>query len=465
MTQLSPLDAVFLSMETPETPAQIGGLAILDPATASAGQGFDFDRFVDFAAERIALCPRFSWKVREVPFGLDRPYWVEDEQLDLRKHIQRAALPQPGAPQELADVASQLFSLPLDRSRPLWEMFLIEGLQGGRVALLWKVHHCLMDGESGAGLAELLFDASPELAARPLTPIGEVETPGEGPSFAQMLRQSLKNGARRNVALGRNLASLLSKVVASVRSDEGNISAPRASFNGTVGSRRSVAWSSVPLCHVKEIKERLGVSVNDVILGLTGGSVRRYLELRDELPKETLYAMMPMSTRKKGDKTVNNQVRDVSVLWGTNVEDPVERILRINQATTKAKQDAERGSVNFMQGMAESLAPISMKTVSRFGAAAADRVPLPGNAVVSNVRMTDFPLYVAGAQVVSMVPMSVLAPTQGLNITVVTYCGEMHFGVIADPRLCPDPWQIAEGIAKALVELQTAMDGFESAVA
>jgi diacylglycerol O-acyltransferase len=293
----------------------------------------------------------------------------------------------------------------------------------------------------------------------------ETESPGRRPSFARMLRRSLENGARRNLALGRNLSAMASAMLTSARSEEGAISAPRASFNGIVGSRRAVAWSSVPLSHVMEVKQDLGVSVNDVILGITGGSVRRYLEERGELPEQSLYALMPMSTRKKGDTTVNNQVRDVAVDWGTDIEEPVERILHINEASIKAKQEARAGKANFIQGMAESLAPAAMKAVSRFGAVAADRVPLPGNAVVSNVRMTDFPIYVAGAKVVGMVPMSVLAPTQGLNITVVTYCGELHFGVIADPRLCGDPWQIAEGIAKALVELQARMDGFDGPVA
>ncbi len=458
MTQLSPLDGVFLSMETAETPAEIGGLAILD---VSGAEGFGFDRFVEFCAERLALCPRFSWRVQEVPFGLDLPYWIEDEELDLRHHIRRAALPQPGGIQELAEVASSLFSLPLDRSRPLWEMHLIEGLQGGRVALLWKVHHCMMDGESGAGLVELFFDMEPEPAARPLFPIEEVESPGTGPSFARMVRRGFRNGIRRNFALARNVTGMVSSMVASARSDEGSVTAPRASFNGIVGSRRAVAWTSLPLSHVKEIKEQLGVSVNDVILGITGGSVRRYLELRDELPEQSLYAMMPMSTRKQGDKTVNNQVRDVAVEWATDIEDPVERILKIHAATKKAKREAAAGSVSFIQGTAESLAPASMKALARFGAAAANRIPLPGNAVVSNVRMVDFPLYIAGARIAEMVPMSVLAPTQGLNITVLTYCGELHFGVISDPRLCPEPWQIAEGIAKSLVDLQAAADRFD----
>ncbi len=466
MSQLSPLDGVFLSMETPETPSTIGGLAILDPTTHPE-EAFDFDCFLDFTAERLALCPRFSWKVKEVPFGLDEPYWMEDEELDLRKHIHRAALPSPGGVRELSDLAGHLFSMPLDRTRPLWEMYLIEGLQGGRVALLWKVHHCLMDGESGAGLVEMLFDLEPQPATRPLVPIEEAETPGEAPSLGRILRRGVKNATRRNRAFRRNLLAAISSAISSGGNDGACAGAPRASFNGSVGARRSIAWSSLPLAPLKEIKGELDVTVNDVILGLTGGAVRRYLELQGELPDEPLYAMMPVSTRKKGDKTVNNQVRDVAVDWGTDVADPVERIQRISAGTRKAKRDAakDEGPISFIKTMAESLMPGTTKMVVRGSAAFADRLPLPGNCVVSNVRLTDFPMYIAGAKIVGMVPMSVLAPTQGINITVVTYDGDLHFGVIADPRRCAEPWVIAEGIAKSLSELQASMEEWNEAAA
>ena len=459
MSQLSPFDGVFLAMETPETPSTIGGLAILDPTTHPE-QAFDFDSFVDFTAERLACCPRFTWRVQELPFGLDEPYWVEDEALDLRRHIHRACLPAPGGAHELSELAGDLFSIPLDRRRPLWEMYLIEGLQGGRVGLLWKLHHCLMDGESGAGLVEILFDVAARADSRPLLPIADAESPGKVPALATLVRRGVESARRRNKALGRNLLVAASAALSSVARDEASVLAPRAIFNGSVGSRRAVAWSSLPLAPVKQIKDELDVSVNDVILGLTGGAVRRYLELQGEPCESPLYAMMPVSIRKKGDRTVNNQVRDVAVDWGTDLADPVERILRIGTGTRKVKRDAARdtGGISFIRAMAESLAPGTMRLIVAAGAVFAESMPLPANCVVSNIRMTDFPLYVAGAKIVSMVPMSVLAPTQGVNITVVTYDGELHFGVTVDPRLCPEPWVIAEGIAKSLGELQSAMD-------
>jgi len=462
MSQLSPFDGFFLAMETPETPSTIGGLAILDPTT-HPDKAFDFDGFVDFTAERLAQCPRFTWRVQELPFGLDEPYWVEDEALDLRRHIHRVCLPAPGAAHELSELAGHLFSMPLDRSRPLWEMYLIEGLQGGRVALLWKLHHCLMDGESGAGLVEMLFDIEPQGGSRRWLPPADPEKPGSVPALATLLSRGIQSARRRNEALGRNLFSALSSSLSSIGSDRGSALAPRAAFNGAVGPRRAVAWSSLPLAPVKQLKDALDVSVNDVILGLTSGAVRRYLELQGESCESPLYAMMPVSIRKKGDKTVNNQIREMAVDWGTDLADPIERVLRIAAETRRAKREAERnaGAPSFSRALAESLAPGALKLIAAASAAFPDSMPLPANCVVSNVRMTDFPLYVAGAQIVSMVPMSVLAPTQGVNITVVTYDGELHFGVTVDPRLCPEPWTIADGIAKGLGELQAATDALD----
>lgn len=463
MSQMKPLDGVFLSLETPETPTHIGGLAILDTSTNPA---FDFDFFRDFVAERVALCPRFSWRVSEVPLGLDLPYWVSDEALDFNEHVRRAALPAPGGTQELADLAGHLFAMPLDRTRPLWEMYLIEGLQGGRVALLWKVHHCLMDGVSGAGLMELLFDLTPEPAPRATIPVADEggknndqeQAASSPPSWDQMLGRSIRNAATRNLKFAENLYKLASEAIGEGQNTEPAEETPRVSFNGTVGARRAVAWTSLPISHLKQIKDQLGVTINDVILGLTGGSVREYLASRGELPETSLKAVVPVSTRKPGDKSIGNQIRDIAVDWATDLEDPIERIMRIHKDTIRAKKEVAEGGVNLIEGLAESLPPAATRLIVQAGAAFADRVPLPGNAVVSNVRMPSVPFYIAGAKIEATIPISVLAPTQGLNITALTYCDEIYFGFTVDPRLVPNPWMLAEGTSKSLIELQSAME-------
>jgi diacylglycerol O-acyltransferase len=194
--QLSPMDAVFLSLETPEIPGHIGGLAVLDP-TSHPEAVFDYETFLEFVAERLPLCPRFGRRLQQVPLGLDEPYWVEHAEHDLSQHVQRVAVPSPGNMAELTDLASYLFARPLDRSRPLWEMFFIEGLQGGRVAMLWKVHHCMMDGVSGAGLVELLFDLQPVPGERPLVSVDERAEAGSDVGWATMAQRAVGNAARR----------------------------------------------------------------------------------------------------------------------------------------------------------------------------------------------------------------------------------------------------------------------------
>jgi WS/DGAT/MGAT family acyltransferase len=465
MHQLSANDAVFLSVETPETPSVIGGLAILDLGTA---KNFDFDAFAQFVAERLAVCPRFSWKLQEVPLGLDLPYWVEEGPFDVYEHVHRAALPTPGADRELSDLASQLFTQPLDRSRPLWDMTLIEGLQGGRMALLWKIHHCLLDGVSGAGLLEMLFDVEPTPATRPLVEVDERSQAGPRRGLLEMALRSTRNAFGRPVALAGHVAAAGAAAIATLREQgaEGMASAPAASFNGVVGSKRSIAWSRVSLDEVLRLKNAMGVTVNDVVLALSAASVRNYLEQRDELPEESLFAIVPVSTRKPGDTSMGNQISEMPISWGTHVEHPVERLLHINEHTMRAKEQAtENPQPPLLTAMSESLAPGALGLLMRVSAAFADRVPLPANCVVSNVRTTDVPLYIAGARIASMVPMSMLAPTQGLNITVVSYGGDLNFGVIADPELVSETWMLAEGIPKALLELQAAVDGWQEPIA
>lgn len=459
MQQLPSVDTVFLSMETPETPGHIGGLTILDPSTHPE-DAFDFDRFVEFVAERLALCPRFSWTLQQVPLGFDRPYWVETPDLDFGQHIHRLAVPSPGGQRELADLASLLYPQPLDRSRPLWEMTFIEGLQGGRVALLWKVHHCLIDGASGAGLIEFLSDLEPTPAKCNPAQLEDLSQAGTPVGALRMLANGALNAMQRPGAAVKHLAAAGRGVIEQIRTEglSGTSMAPRVSFNGALGTRRSIAWSRLSLERVKQLKRELGVTVNDVVLALTSDAVRRYLAERGELPEDSLYAAVPVSIRAEGDKSIGNQISEVSVEWATNREDPLERLFAIHESSTAAKARVHSGKLNLVEAIAESLPPGMLSLLSHVGASLAESSPLPSNAVVSNVQLSPHPLYVAGAKMEGMVPMSLLAPTQGLNITVLTYNGEMHFGAIADPDLVDNVWTIADAIPKALGELEAAAE-------
>lgn len=469
MQQLDQGDAVFLSLETPSLPAHIGGLAFLKPPKdPKPGFGFSFDRFREFIGERFTGQERFACRVQQVPFGLDRPYWVRMDKFDARDHVMQIAVPAPYSHESLGKMVGRIFERPLDKSRPLWEMTLIEGLPGDSYVLLWKVHHCMMDGASGAGLVEQLFDMTPD-AVRPPTEIGRPEI-GGSPRNLEVALRAVRNNLdlpkQQRKYLAQALAGFLPGAGAETAAEEEDrperaaaVTAPATIFNGYVGPHRGVAWSTISLEDVKNIKNALGVTVNDVLLSLSAGAVRAYLLDRDALPDVSMIASVPSSVRKEGDTSMGNQVSDMSIYWGTEVEDPIERVLAIHEDSRAAKEAARRDdSLNFMGVMSEALMPgflsVVMKTIER----AAERAPLPANVVVSNVPMTPFPLYCAGAQITKAVPISLLAPTQGLNITIISYCGEMHFGVVHDPDLVEDGWELAERMPKSLQEMQRALD-------
>jgi len=459
MQQLTPLDSVFLAMETDQNTGHVGGLILLDPSSHPESC-FRYDAFLELVTDRLALCPRFGWTLQEVPFGLDQPYWVDNGPLRVERQVQRIALPGPGGTKELSELSSFLFEGPLDRSRPLWEIFFIEGLQGGRVALLWKVHHAMMDGVSGAGLIEQLFDLQPVPGDRALVPVQDSAQAGEPVGLAEMAWNGLLNGMMRPQAIVKHAMRVGRQVADQLLADgiDGVKTAPKSAFNGVVGSERSVAWSRISFERVKALKDEINVTVNDVVLAITGESVRHYLSARDALPEEDMVAAVPVSIRSKGDTSLGNQVSEIGISWGTNIADPLERVLAIHAAAQQAKQSGKAGLVNPMEAMAESLAPGAMQIFAQLSASAGENMPLPANAVVSNVPMSPVPLYISGARIEGLVPMSLLPPTHGINITVVSYCGELHFGLIADPQLVDGLWEIADGISKAMVSLEAACE-------
>ena len=228
------------------------------------------------------------------------------------------------------------------------------------------------------------------------------------------------------------------------------------SFNGNPGPRRAFACASVPLDAVKEVRKRFDVTVNDVVLALTGSAVRRYLLERGELPKQSLVATIAVSLRTEGDTSADNQVTTASIPWATDRADPVARLLRIHRAAERAKQSARGAESQILSQLGEAFAPGLVNLFFRIGAEQGAALFMPGNAVVSNVRGTPVPLYIAGARIESMYPLSILAPTQGLDITAVSYCGSIDVGFTVDPDLVPDPWRIADGIPLALEELKAA---------
>jgi diacylglycerol O-acyltransferase len=358
MEQLPGADSIFLSMETGDSHSHVGGLTILDP---SGCPDFDYKRFASFVAERIRLAPRFGWKIREVPLGLDRPYWIEDPDYDPHRHIRRIAVPSPGGIHELAELAGFLFGQPLEKGRPLWEIWYIEGVEGGRVALFMKAHHCLMDGVSGAGLGELLCDLEPN----PETPLAaahrpELKKPGE-PGELDMLLRGVRNWLGtpgRILDYGRRSAGRAVATLRALGEPEAPplpFSAPKTIFNRNVGPKRAFACVTLPLDEIKAVRKHFDVTVNDVLLAVTGSAVRQYLIDRDELPEESLQVLVPVSTRSEDDDRLGNRVTNIAVSWASDVDDPAERLRRISRNAKKAKELLGAGDTFFLNALGELL--------------------------------------------------------------------------------------------------------------
>ncbi len=454
MQQLAGSDAIFLSLETPNTHAHIGGVFVVEPVS----DDFGYERFKRHCAERLPLAPRFTSKLREVPLGLDRPYFVEDRDFDVSNHLHRIAVPSPGGLRELAEVVGDLYSPKLDRRRPLWEMWWIEGLEGGRVAILTKTHHCMIDGVSGVGLAELLCDLQPDPPPRATGPAKPKKHARE-PSDFELYLGGLWNTFGTPIRVTRYLGQAAARGVAMLpyaRKSGLTASVPKLSFNDDIGPRRAVAWTTVSLSDIRAIKKHFDVKVNDVVLELCSSAVRRYLQAQNELPADPLVVSVPVSTRSSDDKELGNQVASMMVGWATDVADPIERLRTIQENTARAKEMTKAIRAREIQAMGDTLAPAVLNLAYRAIASTAATMSTPANAVVSNVPGSPVPVYLAGGRIDATYPVSIIMPGMGLNITVLSYVDRVDFGFTVDPDLVPDPWYLSDGIPMAIEELKEA---------
>lgn len=467
MEQLPGADAAFLALETPEAPAHVGGLTILDPATSP---DFGFEKLVATVGRRIRLAPRLTRRLLEVPLGLDRPYLVEDPQFDVRNHIRRIAVPGPGGLRELAELVSYLHSKPLHRDRPLWELWFIEGVADGKFAMFMKSHHCLMDGAAGAGMGELLCDLEPDPPADQLPPAalaqaGTDEEPAER-SYGELeigLRAArhLAEGPRKLLDFGGRMLRQTAGIAWASRKDGAPplpFSIPATSFNREVGPRRAFAATSADLDAIKAVKKHFDVTVNDVVLAITGTAVRSYLLQRDELPDESLVSIIAVSKRAEGDDEMRNQVTMAPCVWASDEPDPVERLKKIHRNADIAKEVSANYDAEMLAGLGEAFPPGLTNLFMRTLAPSLAPTMTPGNVLVSNVRGTPVPLYVAGARIETMYPLSILMPSQGLNVTVVSYMGKVDVGWVADPDLVEDIWALSDEVPCALAELVEAVE-------
>jgi WS/DGAT/MGAT family acyltransferase len=459
MERLSGMDATFLYIETPAGHMHVAMVGIYDVSTMPGG--YSFDRIKSHIAERLQVVPPFRRRLVEVPFQFHHPVWVEDPNFNLNYHVRRIGCPAPGGRRELGEVAAQIASIPLDRTRPLWEAWVIEGLKQDRVGFVVKVHHAAIDGASGAEIMTALYDLGPEAA-----PLEPVEIPTERiPNDAELVGYAAMSKLRRAKEavplIGRTVQSVANMVGRVRNPDEHHgavpLTAPRTPFNHSIGPHRSVAFARVPLDETKAVKEALGVKVNDVVLALCSGTLRRYLELHGGIPEEPLVAVCPVSVRAEEELgTSGNKVSAMFASLATDVDDPGERLRTICDSTDGAKQDHNAIGARMLTDWAEWAAPKTFGLASRLYSSMnlADSHRVIHNLVISNVPGPPFPLYLAGAELVAAYPMGPIIDGAGLNITVLSYRDHVDIGFLADRDLVPDVWDLAALVQPAFDELK-----------
>lgn len=461
MEQLTGLDAAFLYLENPVHHMHVAMTMVLDPSTVPGG--YDFDTIKEFIAGRIHLVPPFRRRLLEVPLNLAHPMWVEDPDFDLDFHVRRIGCPAPGGRRELGEMAGQIASTPLDRTRPLWELWVIEGLKHDRIGVVTKVHHAAIDGASGAELMVHLFDLQPEPPDPGPPPVIEAEPI---PTDLDLIGRAVANRVRRTLALPKLLGETIgavSRVVSNRRDPEklvgaAPLTAPRAPWNGPISPFRDVGLARVPLDEIRELKDAFGCTVNDIVLAICAGTMRSYLLDHGQLPDAPLVATCPVSVRAEDDAALGNRVSAMFTNLDTNVADPVERLRRIRECTAGAKEEHNAIGASMLQNWAEYAAPNTFNLASRLysslGVAGSHR-PVH-NLIVSNIPGPQFKLYYAGAEMVAAYPMGPIMEGVGLNISVMSYSGSVDFGFMVDRELLPDVWNMADRVKDALAELHDA---------
>ena len=461
MTRVTGMDVMFLYGESGNWPFYVGVLTLLDASTAPGG--FDPDKLRALFKERLPLAPQFRWRVRDVALGFDNPVFVEDERFDVDHHFHHIEVARPGTQRQLADLVGRLMMRPLDRSRPLWDMWLIGGLEDGRFALFTKIHHAVIDGMSGADLAGLIMDLEPVPAPREAATLMPPEPP---PSLAASAAGAIGHAILSPVRTARYAMQFAQQAAIFGRHMLGGTAAglpfftARSRLNGALTPRRGVCFASVPLDEVLRVKDAFGVKVNDVVLGLVGEALRSWLDDRGELPGRALVAEVPVSIRTAATRhDVGSRVANSFVSLATNIGDPGERLRAIHRSSQDAKamqrDFATCKRVNLSDVPAPALLGLAVRAFAATGLDA--RIPPIYSAIVSSIPGPAIDFYMAGAKVNAIYPMGPLMYASGLTVAALTLGDRIHFGLVTCPDLVSDGWAIADRLQGALAQLAGAI--------
>ena len=452
MERMEGVDAGYLYLETPTMHMHTVKVAILERAG-----GFDIDAFGEEVLARLDRLPPFGRRILHVPFRLNHPVWVADRPLDIRRHLIHQALPRPGGRQELEDLVGRIISLPLDRNIPLWELHLVEGLEGGRVAVVAKLHHALADGNAANNLlANVTGESGSSGSPRALEPT---------PSRGRLVVDAIRDFVRQFFSLPALLRRTTANVAALVKIRRGSevtpprplLDVPRTSFNGALGPRRNFATCSLSLAEIKAVKTAHGVTLNDVVLGVVGGALRRWMDERGERPSASLTAGVPVGTDPPGaePRLQGNRVSTLFTTLATDIDDPHERLAEIHRVTDASKLVQRTLGPDMLIDWVQFTPPApfaaGMRLYSR--ARAASWHPAPFNVVVSNVAGPREEVRLGDSRLVDLFSVGPILEGIGLNVTVWSYQDRMNVTVISCPDLVPDLAPLVAQLAPALKDL------------
>jgi diacylglycerol O-acyltransferase / wax synthase len=483
MQQLTSLDAQFLNVESATTVGHVGSLLLLDPSTAPGGR-LTLDLVRDVLEPRLHLAPPLRQRLVQVPLGLGRPYWADDPDFDLEFHLREIALPGKGTHEQLGEQVARIHARPLDRARPLWELYLVHNVEGGRSAIYSKIHHAAIDGVSGAEILATLMDLSPE--PRVVEPPDQPWAPPTLPTDAEMFGRGVLQAVQQPAQLARSLpkslphlvdlpgaanipgAAAVSSVAGALaraigQSDGGEhrkLSTPRTPLNGPITAHRRFAFGSLPLDEIKQVKNAFKMSVNDIVLALCTSALRRWLLDHDGLPQVPIVVAVPVSIRTKdGSDNTGNQISVMLADMPTHLPDPRARLEFVANSMTTAKRYFQAIPATILQDLS-AVVPTALNGLAARALFKLVTVPgLPFNLFVSNVPGPQLPLYVAGARITGVHPVSAVTDmTGGLNITLFSYNGALDFGLIACRELVPDVWNLIDYLRDALDEMLDLVD-------
>ena len=458
MKPLSGVDGAFLHLETPETPMHVGSLHLFDLPDGYTGNFYaDIKRRMK---TRVRLAPVFTRKLAPMPLQFANPVWVEEDKVDFDHHVQHVALPGPGTQAQLEDCAGQLHSELLDRSRPLWRLYVIDGLQTGQAAYYIKVHHAVLDGQAGVLLAMALFDVTP----KPQRVARRTGPPAEHPGMVELAAAALKHDAGQYIKLLRHLPDVVKTLAGLFRAapDKArgqlgqNFSfGPKTPLNVPITGERGFAALSIPLDTLKQLAGAHEAKLNDIVLALCGGALRRYLQRHGGIPRKPLIAAMPISLRKPGNTEYTTQATLSLVNLNTHIADPVKRLRAIRDAAGAMKTLARRAKGVIPTDFPSIGVPwVLHGLASLYGRSGiAGAMPSFANVAISNVPGPQLPLYAAGARMATYWPLSIVEHGMGLNITVMSYAGAMGFGFTTARCAVPDARELSVGLLEALDEL------------